>query len=201
MQLNNTFYRAKSLHGKTFVDKVIADFNQVGYDISDIDIGPLRSIQLKGQTPELDVIGLRVKERNLQCHTDQSDMANGMYRALSIIIHFNFYELEGIPGTVLIDDIGEGLDYERSTELIKLLISKIESGLLDIQLIMSTNDRFVMNVVDLKYWQIIDRSGNEVRYFNIKNSAKFFEDFRFTGLANFDFFSSGFFKTGYDEQK
>ena len=64
---------------------------------------------------------------------------------------------------------------------------------------MSTNDRFVMNYVDLKYWQIIDRVGNTVKYYNIKNSLKTFEDFKFTGLNNFDFFASGFFKNGFVE--
>jgi ABC-type lipoprotein export system ATPase subunit len=44
---------------------------------------------------------------------------------------------------VLIDDIGEGLDYERSSNLIKLLLKKMKKE--SIQLIMSTNDRFVMN--------------------------------------------------------
>ena len=45
---------------------------------------------------------------------------------------------------------------------------------------MSTNDRFVMNAVDLKYWQIIERNGCNVKYFNIRNSPQIFEDFRFT---------------------
>ena len=129
--------------------------------------------------------------------TDQTDMSMGMFRALSIIIHFNYYELEKIPGCVLIDDIGEGLDYERSTELIKLLIAKVESSVSNIQLFMSTNDRFVMNSVDLKYWQIIDRVGGKVNYYNIKNSSQVFDDFKFTGLNNFDFFATDFFKTGF----
>lgn len=47
---------------------------------------------------------------------------------LSLIVHFNYYEFAKIPGVVLIDDIGEGLDYERSTKLIKLLISKAEKS-------------------------------------------------------------------------
>ena len=62
---------------------------------------------------------------------------------------------------------------------------------------MSTNDRFVMNSVDLKYWQVIDRVGSNVSYYNIKNSSQIFEDFKFTGLNNFDFFATDFFKTGF----
>ena len=195
------FNQGKTKYGKKFIDNIVKDFNSIGFDITDVGVGPLVSIYYKTENPGFEVVGLRVQERNLACATDQNDMSNGMYRALSIIIHFNYYELEEIPGTVLIDDVGEGLDYERSTELIKLLISKIESTHINIQLIMATNDRFVMNVVDLKYWQIIDRVGSEVSYYNIKNSQKAFEDFKFTGLANFDFFSTGFFKTGYESEQ
>jgi hypothetical protein len=38
----------------------------------------------------------------------------------------NYYELENIPGVILIDDIGERFDYERSSKHIELLISKAE---------------------------------------------------------------------------
>jgi hypothetical protein len=50
------------------------------------------------------------------------------------------------PATILIDDIGEGLDFDRSSRLIKLLIEIAEKNE-NIRLIMSTNDRFVMNAV------------------------------------------------------
>jgi phosphosulfolactate phosphohydrolase-like enzyme len=95
----------------------------------------------------------------------------------------------------LIDDIGEGLDFERASNLIKLLIKKAEDS--SIQLIMSTNDKFIMNNTDLKYLQIISRAGEKVRFHNQKNSPQIFEDFKFTGLNNFDFFTSDFFKKGF----
>jgi AAA15 family ATPase/GTPase len=125
-------------------------------------------------------------------------MSNGMFRALSILINFNYYELEKIPGVILIDDIGEGLDFERSTKLIELLISKAEMNE-NIQIVMSTNDTFVMDNVELKYWQIIDRVGGEVKYYNHSNSQERFEDYKFTGLNHFDFFATGFFKNGFSK--
>lgn len=197
----DTFNRGIKKHGDEFSKKIIADFNSIGFDISDISLGSLISVGLEiVNNPNVEIVGLRVKENSLPTMTDQNDMSMGMFRALSIIIHFNYYEMERISGTVLIDDIGEGLDYERSTKLINLLISKTESNDNDIQLIMSTNDRFVMNSVDLKYWQIIDRIGGNVKYYNHKNSPKIFDEFKFTGLNNFDFFSTSFFKTGFDEE-
>ena len=100
----------------------------------------------------------------------------------------------------IIDDIGEGLDFERSTKLIELLISKAEKNP-NMQLLMSTNDSFVMNSVDLKYWQIIDRVGCQVNYYNYSNSPKTFEDYKLTGLNHFDFFASGFFKDGFSDEE
>lgn len=194
----DTFNRGQKKYGKVYTDKIINDFNQIGYNITSIELGSLISVGLEVvDNPNIEIIGLKVQEKDLECMTDQTDMSMGMFRALSIIIHFNYYELENIPGCVLIDDIGEGLDYERSTELIKLLIAKVESKTSNIQLFMSTNDRFVMNSVDLKYWQVIDRVGSNVSYYNIKNSSQIFEDFKFTGLNNFDFFATDFFKTGF----
>ncbi len=95
-----------------------------------------------------------------------------------------------MPSCILIDDIGEGLDYERASALIKLLIDKAKKS--RVQLIMSTNDRFVMNNVPLKYWSIMRRFPNESTIYNYKNSSKQFEDFELTGLNNFDFFTSDF---------
>lgn len=197
-KLIDAFNRGKRNHGDTFLNRIIEDFNSIGFNITNLDLGAPLSVTFHVDNPSVEIVGLRIQEKDLPCMTDQNDMSTGMYRALSTIIHFNFYELERIPGCILIDDIGEGLDFERATKLIQLLIKKTE-GNNNIQLIMSTNDRFVMNYVDLKYWQIIDRVGNTVKYYNIRNSLKTFEDFKFTGLNNFDFFASGFFKNGFVE--
>jgi hypothetical protein len=40
------------------------------------------------------------------------------------------------------------------------------------QLIMFTNDSFVMNSVDRKYWQIIDRESCQIKYYNQKTHLK-----------------------------
>ena len=66
---------------------------------------------------------------------------NGMFRALSIIVQVNYSVLADTPSCILIDDIGEGLDFERSCDLIDVLISKAKNS--SVQLLMATNDRFV----------------------------------------------------------
>jgi hypothetical protein len=116
-----------------------------------------------------------------------------MFRALSLIIHYNYYELTEKNLNIAIDDIGEGLDYEKSTSLIKLLIEKTKNT--EIQLIMSSNDKFVMNNTNLEYWQAITRKGGKVKMHNKFNSKDSFDEFKFTGLNNFDFFTTEFYKS------
>lgn len=187
------FKKGKREFPSIFADNVTKDLNAIGYDVETVDLWAQNSIQIQSPV-QAKLIGLVIKERDRVDYTDQNSMSDGLFRALSILIHFNYYELAQIKGCVLIDDIGEGLDFERSSKLIKLLIAKAKS--IGIQLIMSTNDKFIMNGTDLDYWQVISRQGSSVSVFNKKNSPKIFEDFRFVGLNNFDFFATDFFKTG-----
>lgn len=189
------FRKANAKYGVNFKSNVINDFNSIGYDISDVTFGVLQSIKFESPVGSK-VMGLRVHENDRDYNTDQNEMSDGMFRALSIIIHYNYFALEGRELNVLIDDIGEGLDFSKSTKLINLLINKTEN--LDVQLIMSSNDKFVMNSTDLSYWQIISRNSGIVEMFNKHNSSEKFDDFKFTGLNNFDFLSTDFFTTGWN---
>lgn len=189
----DVFRIANAIHKNNFTDILINDFNSIGYNISKVDTGALHSIKLKGPLGNK-AFGLRVQEVDRKGYTDQSEMSDGMFRALSILIFYNYYLLESQKLNVLIDDIGEGLDYEKSSNLIKLLIEKSnEAGF---TLIMTTNDKFVMNNTSLEYWQVIARTGGTVKLYNKFNSEKIFNDFKYTGLNNFDFFSTDFFTTG-----
>ncbi len=119
-------------------------------------------------------------------------MSQGMFRALALVVHLNLCAFSKNKKLILVDDIGEGLDYERATAIIHLLISKAEEN--NIQLIMTSNDRFVMNEVPLKYWSILKRTGGVVKMYNMANSQQQFDKFKFLGLNNFDFFASNFFE-------
>jgi ABC-type transport system involved in cytochrome bd biosynthesis fused ATPase/permease subunit len=104
--------------------------------------------------------------------------------------------MSNISSCILIDDIGEGLDYERSTKLIKLIVDKAKGK--SIQLIMATNDRFIINNIPLQYCTIAHRFGNNTVCANHRNSKKVFKEFEQTGLNNFDFFSSNYFLKSVD---
>lgn len=188
--------------GESFIDAIKADMVQIGYEISDIGtktpspflVDEGDEILLQGQ-PQY----LYVQEHNLIDETEQVFMSQGMFRALSLIIQINYSLLAGKPSCILIDDIGEGLDFERSSAMIQVLISKAQAGL--VQLIMTTNDRFIMNGVPLEYWSVIERKPGFAKLHNIHNSKAVFEQFQFTGLNNFDFFSTQFYIEGFGEEE
>jgi len=171
-----------------FINTVINSMNAIGYNLDEINVkqGLLSNSDIKN-----DDYTLFVKENGRNAKVTQNAMSQGMFRALSIIIHITYHAIAGKPTTILIDDIGEGLDFERSTKLIKILIELAEKND-NIQLIMSTNDRYVMNNVPLEYWQIIRRLGGECTVINYQNSKEKFEEFKYSGLNNFDLLATDY---------
>jgi hypothetical protein len=49
---------------------------------------------------------------------------SGVFRALATLIHLTYGCMSKNTSFVMIDDIGEGLDFERSSALIKVLIER-----------------------------------------------------------------------------
>lgn len=92
----------------------------------------------------------------------------------------------------MIDDLCEGLDYAKATKLGKIIFKKCDNS--QIQLIATSNDSFLMDVVDIKHWNVLYREGKSVHTLNYKTQYNVFEQFKFTGLSNFDFFASDYLK-------
>lgn len=177
------FREAKKVFGDEFINALKKDFASIDYLVDIIDVDSPISIQLSGM--QGDPIGLFVKETNLPGITDQFSMSVGMFRVLSLLIHVNYFQMMKTASTILVDDIGEGLDFDRSCRLIDLLRAKADES--ELQIILSTNDRFVMNNVPLEEWSVLQRKANHVIVKNYANSKEIFEDFKFTGLSNFSF--------------
>nr|GFB01270.1 hypothetical protein [Tanacetum cinerariifolium] len=177
-QVTGLFRSGLKEFGKHFLDAIINDAAEVGYYLEDIKTGAPISIQFEGAPGELATI--LVKERDIATYVDQISMSQGMYRVIAILIHMNFLQFKKLQTCILIDDIGEGLDFERSCRIIDVLRRKSDAS--QVQLIMSTNDRFVMNEVPLKEWIVLQRKGSAVTARNYKNSKAEFDKFRFTGL-------------------
>ena len=189
-RINELYLHAIKEFGDSFNKMIINYMHEIGYEISSlaIDKNPYTAIIEEDKSP---LYMLCVKEEDRNANLYQTGMSQGMFRALSLLIQITYNTMKGVSSIILIDDIGEGLDFERSSKLIKLLIELAENND-NIQLIMSTNDRFVMNNVPLEYWQVIQRTGGECKIYNYKNSKDIFDEFAYTGLNNFDFLASDF---------
>lgn len=169
----------KSLPEKS-IQQVIDQAHELGY--------PIQRIELFEHGSNLKMVLFH--EENVKSQLFDALMSKGMFRALYLLIYAQYMSVREFPSLLLIDDLCEGLDYDRSTKLGKILFDFcIEHH---IQLIASSNDTFLMDVVDLKYWNILQREGSEVSSMDIIKNPDLFNDFLFTGLSNFDFFSSDY---------
>lgn len=176
-------------YGEKMTSMVRDDMKRIGYSLSTVGVETLRD--MRASPIPATILGVVAKERDLKGSTPQQSMSDGMFRALSLIIHIAFAELSGEASCVVVDDIGEGLDFERSRKLIELLVERARKN--KFQLIMATNDRFVMNAVPLESWTCLRRTGGKVEILNHINAKNLFDEFKLTGLSNFDFLTTGYF--------
>ena len=183
------FHIGQEEYPQVFEASIREDMGAIGYSLDQIGLVRREPVMVGRYLPA-HAYALWVKEKDLTASTLQFDMSSGMFRALSILIHLEYALLSGRPSCILIDDIGEGLDFDRSCALIELLMAKATRS--QVQLVMSTNDRFVMNKVPLKAWSVLQRQGGTVRVRNYQNSRAIFDEFEFTGLSNFDFLATDF---------
>ncbi|OAD18643.1 hypothetical protein THIOM_005753 [Candidatus Thiomargarita nelsonii] len=183
------FKEGKTEYGKAYVQLIKEDLKKIGYELEEVTIQAVGG-GVHFERPKV-TYGIQIKEKYLDVITSHHHISTGMFRALSLFIQLNYSLLASLPSCIIIDDIGEGLDYSRSSALMNLLINKTKNT--KIQLIMSTNDRFVMNAVPLEYWSVIQRFPHKAMIYNYVNSKALFDKFELTGLSNFDFFSSNYF--------
>ncbi len=160
-------------------NNIIHKFNKLGYDIEKI------YAKLAGEKE-----ALYIKEKNLENDLIQSQLSQGMFRALSLIVFIYYLINKNKVRTIIVDDLCEGLDYDRATKLGKLLFEELQNK--KIQFIASSNDSFLMDVVNIKYWNILARRNNAIKVYNYKNSQEKFDQFKYSGLSNFDLFSSDY---------
>ena len=177
--------------GAEFATSICGYMNELAYPVDAMQLIPMPMPQVivtgMNQVPLM----VAVIEHDIGAALPSRQMSGGMYRALAILVRTEIARRLQSPVVLLIDDIGEGLDFERARSLIRVLIRI--AGNNDIQLIMATNDRFVMNEVPLDYWCVVVRTKGTVRVVNRRNSPKLFERFEEFGFNNFDFFAKDFY--------
>lgn len=152
----------------------------LGYDIADIKVFKA--------TADLNFV--QVKERDVKKRLIDISLSSGMLRTLYILCFLERIRFTEHSTLLLIDDLGEGLDYHRATQLGKMVFDYCSNS--NVQLVASSNDAFLMDVVDIAKWQILQRNGSSVTTLNQSRNYDMFRSFRMTGLSNFDLFSSDF---------
>lgn len=157
----------------------ISELQQIGFAIESLSIKRGKHVD-----------SLQVKEKGLKDIIAKGELSQGMLRSIYLVIFIRFVISSKKPSSIIIDDLCEGLDYDRATRLGKMIFSLCDES--NIQLIAASNNMFLMDVVDLEYWNVLQRDGGTVTALNSKNNPDLFESFKFTGLSNFDFFSSDF---------
>ena len=178
MSLKDLSTPLKDLEGPT-KEQLIKELNSIGFTILDLTT-----------SKEVQDNQIYVKEADIDSEIQQSSLSQGMFRAISLMIYVNYLLQKNELSVLLVDDLCEGLDYLRSSKLGKILFNKLKDS--GVQFIATTNDYFLMEHVPLKYWNVLNRKGSTVTSLNYSNSKSLFEDFKFTGLSNFDFFSSDY---------
>lgn len=184
--LVGSYITAFRKYGQQYDEAIIKSMAQFGFNIEEVgtDSAPLGL--------DMSVVSLFVREAGLSGQIFQHAISQGMFRALALAIHINRAVFEKIPALLLIDDVGEGLDYRRAGRTICGILELAKGN--NIQVIMTTNDEFTMNHVPLEYWTILRRNGHVVASHNHVNAADAFKKHKYMGLNNFDFFTSDLVK-------
>jgi AAA15 family ATPase/GTPase len=159
--------------------QLITELNEIGFTITDLT---------HSSNPQDNQIF--VQEAEIEHKIQQSSLSQGMFRSISLLIYINYLLQKKELNVLLVDDLCEGLDYSRSSQLGKMLFKKLKDS--NVQFIATTNDYFLMEHVPLKYWNVLSRKGAVVSSLNHSNNEALFKNFKFTGLSNFDFFASDY---------
>ena len=147
-------------------------------------------IDVLGVAGTTNALSLNYTEKGIPGIYDIAVMSQGTYRILILLLYF--FQLLNAKNLqlLLIDDLGEGLDYSRAYKLGKFIFDACQEA--NVQLIATSNDSFLMDAVPIDYWNVLRRKGSEITALNEKNHPELFKQFAYTGLSNFDFFSSDY---------
>lgn len=162
------------------IKKVLETSRELGYDVVEMEsVEYFTNLKL-----------VAVRERYFRSGFLNVQLSSGMLRVLYLLCFMHYIKHSDRISLLLIDDLGEGLDYSRATHLGRMIFQHCLQD--NLQLIASSNDAFLMEVVDISNWQILRRKGSKVSSINKETHPDLFRRFKMTGLSNFDFFSSDF---------
>ena len=166
---------------------IVNDYKEIGFEIENASTEKVEQLDLP-----IEAKIVKITENGLSYPLKQFEMSSGLIKAFAqlVIIQHLLIENKGKDITLIIDDLCEGLDFERATSYAKILLKKLKGT--NIQVIATTNDRFLMNTIDVKHWNILLRNNTQVTAYNAVNNEELFKNFEDTGLSNFSLLSSDF---------
>ena len=163
----------KDLVTKEQKEIILDEINSLGFPIADIKV---QAILVDGK--EMPLIFFR--EKNVGTY-DIANASAGMKKIIFLITCLNLVN----KGTcILIDNLGDGLDFQRSIEIVTILEEKAS----DKQIIVCTNNEILLNQTDIRNWNILHRDGSNVKAYNYKNSKERLIRFADSGLSNYEYF-------------
>lgn len=168
---------------ETQLGKILGQLESMGYNLESVSTS-----LISGLAPNLKMIIL--KEHGIAYPLKQFEISQGMFRALSLLTIFEFLRSKNNVVSILLDDFGEGLDFDRSKKLAEIIFKDNADS--PFQVIATTNDSFLMNSIQLINLTICYRFSDTVNCLNYSNSKKKFDEWRELGLNNFDLFSSNY---------
>ena len=159
--------------------EILNDINSLDFPIKNIFV---KEIILGGQRIPM----LYFEEEGVKGTYDFVQVSSGMKKIVFLIVFLHLIEK---GSCVLIDNVGDGLDYKRSINILPI-VEKIAE---DKQIIISTNNEILLNQTDIKNWNILFREGDIVKAYNYENSKEQLMKFANTGLSNYEYFHDKYF--------
>ncbi len=167
--------------------KIILDqINSVGFLIEDIFVLST-VVAARGETQKVPMLYL--KEKQVSSPYSIIQASSGMMKMIFLIVTLNLIES---GSCILIDNIGDGLDYRRSIEAMRILEDKAK----ETQIIISTNNEFLLNQTDIRNWNILHRNGSVVKAYNYSNNKEKLIKFSDSGLSNYEYFRDEYYLEG-----
>lgn len=159
--------------------EILKDINSLGFPIEKLSIKEMIVEGIK--TPVLLFKEMRVR--------GTYDLINASSALIKVIFLITCMHLIEKGSCILIDNVGDGLDYKRSIEIINFL-KKFKK---DKQIILCTNNEILLNQTDIRNWNILHRQGSIVKAHNYDNSRERLERFAKTGLSNYEYFQDEYY--------
>ena len=130
---------------------------------------------------------LYFKEKGVKGIYPYRDISTGMRNVIFLVVCLYLVKK---GDCLLIDNVGDGLDYSCSKRIIEILEEKAK----DKQVILCTNNEILLNQTDLRNWNVLSREGSTVTAYNYRNNKENILKFANSGLSNYEFFKDQYYE-------